>query len=144
MRCQDFQDRLERRWDDFQMRAHTEECPACQERLALVNWSRQVMLAAEQDVTPPAMAAVWAAVRRATNTSWEFSLTRSFRRLAPYLVAVTVLFIVVAAFQPGIVTSRPSRYASALAAGPDTKVASVLAPDLAPQKPGDVLGIGGR
>ena len=144
MKCQDFQHRLERRWDDFQMRAHADQCRDCQERLTLAHWSRQVMLAAQIEVPAPAMAAVWAAVRRAGSASWESSVMRSFHRLAPYLIAVSVLFTMVAAFQPGGGKPQPSRYANALAAGSDTQVATVLDPDLAPQHPGDVLGIAGR
>ncbi len=72
---------------------HLADCAACAEWAQLQAWSRQVLQAGEVAATPPLMSAVWASIHRTSEQAWDSALTRSFRYLLPYMVAVVALVL---------------------------------------------------
>ncbi len=74
---------------------HLQGCAACREAAELQAWSHQVMQAAEVNAVPPLMSAVWASIHRASEQAWDSALSRSFRYLLPYMVAVVALILLV-------------------------------------------------
>ncbi len=78
---------------DRQGQQHLAGCARCTEFAQLQAWSRQVLEAGEVVATPPLMSAVWASIHRASEQAWDSALTRSFRYLLPYMVAVVALVL---------------------------------------------------
>ncbi len=97
--CQQFRDQLEiRPAESLPARAweqHVTGCADCAEFAGLQRWSRQVVKAAEIEVQPPLMSAVWASIHRASEQAWDSALSRSFRYLLPYMVAVVALVVLI-------------------------------------------------
>ena len=83
--------------------AHLQRCRDCAEYAQLRQWSQQVLRAGEVAVEPPLMSAVWASIHRASEQAWDTALSRSFRYLLPYMVAVMALILLV-----GGLTSTPA------------------------------------
>ncbi|HET9785453.1 MAG TPA: hypothetical protein VFP94_10920 [Terriglobales bacterium] len=81
---------------------HLSRCRDCAEQAQLAAWSHQVLQAGELAVTPPLMSAVWASIHRASEQAWDMGLSRSFRYLLPYMVAVVALIALVG----GLTSSR--------------------------------------
>lgn len=132
--------------------SHLAACAACQEYARLCRWSRGVVQAgAVAAPEPPAMAAVWAAVRRQSGSSWGGASwegwRHSFVRLVPYLASITVLFLLAGSLAlggalrgaPPAAASNPS-IPSLLA--PSATVATSMPVDVAVQSPTDWLGVG--
>lgn len=82
---------------------HLAECAPCREYAGLEHWSHQVLCAGEVAAVPPLMSAVWASIHRASEQAWDSSLSRSFRFLLPYMLAVVALILLV-----GGLTSSPT------------------------------------
>jgi len=82
---------------------HLDECTPCREYAELQHWSHQVLRAGAIEAAPPLMSAVWASIHRASEQAWDSSLSRSFRFLLPYMIAVVALILLV-----GGLTSAPT------------------------------------
>ncbi|HVB40479.1 MAG TPA: hypothetical protein VNE83_06235 [Terriglobales bacterium] len=82
---------------------HLDACASCREYAEMQHWSHQVLRAGEIAATPPLMSAVWASIHRASEQAWDSSLSRSFRFLLPYMIAVVALILLV-----GGLTSAPT------------------------------------
>lgn len=91
---------------------HLAECAACAEYRDLSEWSRTVVRAGAVEAVPPLMSSVWASIHRASEQAWDSSLTRSFRYLLPYMVAVVALIALVGGLT-SVRTPTPVRAASA-------------------------------
>ena len=74
---------------------HCAACTGCREYAQLQAWSRQVLIAGEVAAQAPLMSAVWASIHRASEQAWDSALSRSFRYLLPYMVAVVALILLV-------------------------------------------------
>ncbi|HEY8055569.1 MAG TPA: hypothetical protein VIE13_06630 [Terriglobales bacterium] len=81
---------------------HLNGCRGCAEQAQLAAWSHQVLQAGALAVEPPLMSAVWASIHRASEQAWDMGLSRSFRYLLPYMVAVVALIALVG----GLTSSR--------------------------------------
>jgi hypothetical protein len=112
--CQQIQDQLESvqeaaagAWEveslDPVIQRHVAGCAECHEYAEVRHWSHQVLQAGEVTVAPPLMSAVWASIHRASEQAWDSALSRSFRYLLPYMVAVVALILLV-----GGLTSTPT------------------------------------
>ena len=143
MNCRNVRKGLERGAHSPDLELHLSRCGDCQEYQSLQQWSRQVLLRGDFEVAPPPMSAIWASIHRAAEQSWDTALTLSFRRLLPYLVTITVLLLAVGGFLPGSSSTTSSRGAAVLLNTTDS-MATVQAPDLTAQAPGDMLGLPGR
>ncbi|HUX68349.1 MAG TPA: hypothetical protein VMV31_12755 [Terriglobales bacterium] len=127
---------------------HLEHCADCAEYAQLQRWSQQVLLAGQVEVQPPLMSAVWASIHRASEQAWDSALSRSFRYLLPYMVAVVALILLVG----GLTSTRtptPVQAAStafAVLNQPESStVASVVTmANLPAQDPADILGVSHR
>lgn len=123
---------------------HLAACAECAEYLDLSQWSRTVVQAGTVEAVPPLMSAVWASIHRASEQAWDSSLTRSFRYLLPYMVAVVALIALVGGLT-AVRTPAPVRAASAAyavlnqpePAAMTEVLASVSQPS---QDPADLLG----
>lgn len=143
--CDETRTRIERSVEDVTVERHLAACAGCAEFAALERWSRQVLRAGEVTVTPPLMSAVWASIHRASEQAWDSALSRSFRHLLPYMVAVVALILLVGGLTytrtPQPVLAASAAYA-ALNAPEVPAVASVMtATDLSSQDVGDILGV---
>ncbi|HXE30660.1 MAG TPA: hypothetical protein VN515_02535 [Terriglobales bacterium] len=122
---------------------HLRACTDCAEYAALRQWSRQVLQAGQVEVAAPLMSAVWASIHRASEQAWDSALTRSFRYLLPYMVAVVALILLVG----GLFSNRtpaPAPVGSAVFSAlnsPETPaVANVMTmANLPSQDPADIL-----
>lgn len=129
-----------------EMERHLAACRECGEYAELRRWAREVVRAGEIEVAPPLMSAVWASIHRASEQAWDSALTRSFRYLLPYMVAVVALIALVG----GLTTARtpaPVQAASAAIAvlnqPEQAGVVSVMASASQPsQDPADLLRVG--
>jgi hypothetical protein len=119
-------ERLGARWTP-EAEPHLSSCRGCAEYAQLAGWSRQVLQAGELTVTPPLMSAVWASIHRASEQAWDMGLSRSFRYLLPYMVAVVALIALVG----GLTSSRTATPVQAA-----STAYSVLSQ---PESPGAVL-----
>lgn len=106
---------------------HLAQCAACAEYAQLQAWSRQVLVAGQVEAAAPLMSAVWASIHRASEQAWDSALTRSFRYLLPYMVAVVALIALVG----GLTSSRTATPVQAA-----STAYSVLSQ---PEAPGTVL-----
>lgn len=80
---------------------HLRHCQQCAEDERLRRWSRQLLRAGELAGPPEGnILTLWAAIQRASQSRWESALSGSFRRLAPLLVAVSLLLLLVGALGP--------------------------------------------
>jgi len=136
---------MERSVNDVLVERHLAVCADCAEFAALQLWSHQVMQAGEVTAMPPLMSAVWASIHRASEQAWDSALSRSFRNLLPYMVAVVALILLVGGLTYTR-TPQPVQAASAAYAVLNTPevpaVASVMnATDLSSQDAGDILGV---
>ena len=52
----------------------------------------------ELEAVPPLMSSVWASIHRASEQAWDSALTRSFRHLLPYMVAIVAIIALVGSF----------------------------------------------
>lgn len=149
--CQQFRDQLElraaealpaREWEQ-----HAASCADCAQYGELQRWSHAVVTAAEIEVQPPLMSAVWASIHRASEQAWDSALTRSFRYLLPYMVAVVALVLLISGLTmshaPTPVQAASTAYA--VLNQPETPnmadVVNVTAPS---QDPTVLLGVGNR
>ncbi len=112
---------------------HLRDCAACAEYERLRGWSGELLRRGALEAPPaPSFAALWAAIQRATQPRWELALSLSFRRLAPFLVALSLLLLLVGAMAPRQPNIAASSYTSPLlVAGPGHS--ANLAPDLSRQ-----------
>lgn len=128
--------------------AHLEHCGDCAEYAQLRQWSQQVLLAGQMEVQPPLMSAVWASIHRASEQAWDSALSRSFRYLLPYMVAVVALILLVG----GLTSTRtptPVQAAStafAVLNQPESSAVTgvVTMANLPSQDPADILGVAHR
>lgn len=102
--CERQRERMERLGADYAAAAepHLRSCAGCAEQAQLAGWTRQVVRAGELTVAPPLMSAIWASIHRASEQAWDSGLSRSFRYLLPYMVAVVALIALVG----GLTSSR--------------------------------------
>lgn len=131
--------------DDVLVQRHLAACAGCGEYAELQHWSEQVLRAGEIAVAPPLMSAVWASIHRASEQAWDSALTRSFRYLLPYMVAVVALILLVGTFTstrgPAPVQAASTAF-SVLSAPETPAVAGILTTaNLPSQDPTDILGI---
>ncbi|MGH9487195.1 MAG: hypothetical protein ACRD04_06340 [Terriglobales bacterium] len=109
---------------------HLTGCRECGEYAQLAAWSRQVLQAGNVEVAPPLMSSVWASIHRASEQAWDSALSRSFRYLLPYMVAVVALVALLggltAVHTPARVQAASAAYA-VLSQPEPTSVASVMA-----------------
>lgn len=127
--CARVREQMERQGAELapQAERHLAGCRACTEYAQLAVWSRQVMQAGALTVAPPLMSAVWASIHRASEQAWDLGLSRSFRYLLPYMVAVVALIALVG----GLTSSRTATPVQAA-----STAYSVLSQ---PEAPGTVL-----
>ncbi|MGH9475558.1 MAG: hypothetical protein ACRD1C_04425 [Terriglobales bacterium] len=95
-----------------EMERHVAGCRACGEYVHLRQWAQQVVRAGMVEVAPPLMSAVWASIHRASEQAWDSALTRSFRYLLPYMVALVALIALVGGLTT-VRTPAPVQAASA-------------------------------
>jgi hypothetical protein len=130
---------------NVEIERHLATCGGCAAYLRLQRWSHQVLRAGEVEVAPPLMSAVWASIHRASEQAWDSALTRSFRYLLPYMVAVVALILLVG----GLFSTRataPVQAAStafSILNSPETPaVAGVMTvANLPSQDPTEILGV---
>ncbi|MGH9413978.1 MAG: hypothetical protein ACRD0Y_09595 [Terriglobales bacterium] len=91
---------------------HLASCGECREYAQLAQWAHGVVLSGAVEAEAPAMSSVWASIHRASEQAWDSALTRSFRYLLPYMVAVVALIALVGGMMT-VRTPRPVRAASA-------------------------------
>ena len=147
MNCNQVRARLEAHGDDFRVREHLSACADCGEYAALQQWSARVVQAGAVEAVPPLMSELWASIHRATGQAWDSALTRSFRRLLPYKVALTALLVLVGVLQPFAGVNKAATTATAtstnvLVSMEDPPVAAVLKTSMTPRTASDVLGVG--
>jgi len=126
---------------------HLESCRACAEYADLRQWSARTLHAAELHVQPPLMSAVWASIHRASEQAWDYSLSRSFRNLLPYMVAVLAIVALLGGLTSGggNAVQAASSALSSLNQVEPSPVASVLSTSNLPtQDPAALLGIARR
>lgn len=122
---------------------HLQACADCAEYAALRQWSRQVLQVGQVEVAPPLMSQVWASIHRASEQAWDSALTRSFRYLLPYMVAVVALILLVgglfSARTPAPVQAASTAF-SVLNTPETPAVANVMTmANLPSQDPADIL-----
>lgn len=93
------------------LQRHLAGCAPCRQYAEVQHWSHHVLRAAEVTAAPPLMSAVWASIHRASEQAWDSSLSRSFRYLLPYMVAVVALILLVGGLTSGP-TATPVQAAS--------------------------------
>lgn len=130
------------------VQAHVGHCRGCAEYAQLRQWSQQVLRAGEVEVQPPLMSAVWASIHRASEQAWDSALSRSFRYLLPYMVAVVALILLVGGLTstnaPAPVEAASTVY-SVLNQPETPAVAGVLTlANMPSQDPADILGVAHR
>lgn len=140
--CKEARADVERQVGSAALEAHLARCPRCRDYAGLRRWTAAVVRSGELQAAPPPMAAVWAAIRRNSESAWESALARSFRRLVPYLAGITGILVIAGslAFKPAppVVETTPSEQALL---APNGALATNEIPE---QAPGDLLGIGPR
>jgi hypothetical protein len=148
--CQEVRSRLEARRDagmppDQGTQRHLADCAACAGFAELQAWSRQVLIAGEVAATPPLMSAVWASIHRASEQAWDSALTRSFRYLLPYMVAVVALVLLAGGLLANHGTPTPVQAAStafSVLNQPSSTAAGVISvANLPARDPADILGV---
>jgi hypothetical protein len=131
---------------DQRVRRHVAACARCAEFAQLQAWSRQVLLAGEVAATPPLMSAVWASIHRASEQAWDSALTRSFRYLLPYMVAVVALVLLAGGLMANHGAPTPVQAASTafsvLNQPESSSTAGVMSTaNLPSQDPAHILGV---
>lgn len=136
MNCREWRTRREKQPPQAALSPSAEEhlraCPGCAEYERLRQWSSELLRQGELPPPPGNFGALWTAIqaRRPALPRWDLDLLGSFRRLAPFLVAVSLLFFLVGAIgqkRPGVAVGFNSQQ---LLAGSNTVN---LAPDLSRQ-----------
>jgi len=149
--CQQTRERLEAASAQAELpevARHLARCSGCAEYAELQRWSAQVLQASEVQATPPLMSAVWASIHRASEQAWDSALTRSFRNLLPYMVAVVLLIALVGSLTSTRTATPVQAATTAYAVFNQTETpvaASVMTTANMPsQDPADFLGVARR
>jgi len=147
--CQQTRELLERQLGSVGAgHPHLQRCGDCAEYAQLRQWSQQVLLAGQMEVQPPLMSAVWASIHRASEQAWDSALSRSFRYLLPYMVAVVALILLVG----GLTSTRTPTPVQAASTAfnvlnqPESSTVTgvVTMANLPSQDPADILGVAHR
>ncbi|HWG37729.1 MAG TPA: hypothetical protein VN690_08440 [Terriglobales bacterium] len=127
---------------------HLARCSGCAEYAALQRWSAQVLRAGEVPAAPPLMSAVWASIHRASEQAWDSALTRSFRNLLPYMVAIVLLIALVGSLTSNRTTPPVQAATTAYAVFNQTETPAVTTvmttANMPSQDPADFLGVAHR
>ena len=105
------------------------------------------MQTGEVEAEAPRMSSVWASIHRASEQAWDSALTRSFRYLLPYMVAVVALILLVGGLTASHAPTPTQAASTAYAVLNSPEVPAVAGlmttADMSSQDPADILA-GGR